>query len=50
MASAFWGRMECISLFAIAEAFLTMTMPRTISGMSLILAVLIVEFSTARTV
>ena len=32
--------MVCNSLFAIAAAFLTMTMPRTNSGMSLILLLL----------
>src|SRR5680860_656986 len=39
-----------MSLFAMAEAFLTMTIPRTISGTSLIVAELILKFSKARTV
>ena len=50
MASATSAGMACISLFAMAEAFLTMTMLRTISGTSPILAELILKFSMARTV
>jgi len=50
MASATSAGMVCMSLFAMAEAFLTMTMPRTISGTSPIFAELILKFSKARTV
>jgi len=50
MASATSAGMVHISLLAMAEAFLTITMPRTISGTSLILAELILKFSMARTV
>ena len=50
IASATFSSRTPISRLASAAAFFTMTMPRTKSGMSLIVADAIGKFSTARTV